>query len=107
MNKALNNSIALSQAAYDAYKNDKKFYQALRIYNANKRVYKHLENALDDTDSETVLKVIQNYLFHLDDWMHQFEFEKELLKPSLNQTFVFQRLEGMIAYSEEFRKIQL
>lgn len=97
--RGLIRSIERSQAAYELYKAEKKYYQALRIKKANIRVYELLESFLLECQ-ENEISVIQNYLFHLDDWFHQFvELEKSNL--SLESEFIFERFDSSPSFPRD------
>ena len=93
-------AIERSQAAYQNYGLDKKYIQALRIYNANQEVYKLLQKLL--YQSKTNKEEIFNYLFHLEDWFATFESAVESGQPQLGDFFAFERISGSIAYPKEF-----
>jgi len=85
----LQRAIERSKAAYGLYIRDKKYYQALRIKQANNEVYGLLQSFLYECkDSE--IGVVHVYLFHLEDWFHQFEY-LERNEPALESEFVFER----------------
>jgi hypothetical protein len=93
--------IERSEQAYEIYKNEQKYFQAIRIYNGNRLVYALLESLLLD-DNDIDKKKIFNYLFHLDDWFSQFDEATRSRTVSLNDTFIFERLEGMFCFPKEF-----
>lgn len=97
----LHRAINRSQAAYNLYIADKKYYQALRIKQANEKVYELLEAFLYECDEKEV-EVIHQYLFHLEDWFNQFE-ALETTPVDLDSEFVFTRF----AASPEFPKTLL
>lgn len=97
----LKRNILRSQRAYELYKENGKFLCAVRIYKSNKRIYQLLESFLTICDEDIKNDVI-NYIFHLDDWVEQFECERELLKPKLADNFVFERHEFSIPYPGDF-----
>lgn len=85
----LKRAIERSEAAYGLYVQDKKYYQALRIKQANTEVYNLLQSFLYECkDSE--VGIVHDYLFHLEDWFHQFE-ALEMNGTSLESEFVFAR----------------
>jgi hypothetical protein len=91
-------AIHRSEAAYKLYLPYKEYYLALRIKRANEIVYALLEAYLYECDSNE-LDLIHQYLFHLEDWFHQFEaLENKGL--GLESEFVFNRLTN----SPEFPK---
>jgi len=98
--KKLKRAIDPSQTAYKLYLVDKKYYQALRIRKANKNVYELLEFFLYECGEDEV-EIVQNYLFHLEDWFNQ--FESECIGVGLNDDFVFTRLERGIPFPKEFK----
>ncbi|MCB0456595.1 MAG: hypothetical protein R2776_09545 [Flavobacteriaceae bacterium] len=101
-NKAkLYTSIIRSNSAYKAYLVDKKYIQALRIFSANKEVYRLLEACIYEPNNVAVDLYI-NYIFHLEDWFHQFRALEEELKPKLDTGFVFERMEWSLPYPSNF-----
>jgi hypothetical protein len=102
-------AIARSELAYQHYLKDQKYFQAIRIYNANKLVYNTLESLLFVDICLDKEKII-DFIFHLDDWFSQFNESVELRSFSLNDVFVFERVEGMFPFPKDFIseiKIQL
>lgn len=103
----MNGSIKLIQAierselAYQLYLEEKKYFQAIRIYNSNKLIYSILESILIEENSFDRNKII-NYIFHLDDWFSQFNETVESRSFVLNETFVFERIEGMFPFPKDF-----
>ena len=93
--------IERSEFAYKLYQKDKKYFQAIRIYNSNKLIYTILELMLLDDNCIDKNKII-NFLFHLDDWFSQFSEAIESRSYSLNETFVFDRIEGMVPFPKDF-----
>ena len=53
-------------------------------------------------DNNLDKKNIINFLFHLDDWFSQFTDTVESLSFELNETFVFERVEGMFPFPNDF-----
>lgn len=90
-----------SENAYMLYIHEKKYFQALRIYQANKIVYELLNEYIFECN-EIHLKLVYEYLYHLEDWFAQFENEK-LSVEDLNQSFAFQSLEGSIRFPKDFK----
>ncbi len=90
--------IQRSQLAYDLYIKEKKFYQALRIYKANKSIYKlltengHLWNNIPG-------KSITEYIFHLEDWFEQFDRLKGSSVIDLEDEFMFSRFQESPPFS--------
>lgn len=99
----LERAIARSERAYTLYAEEKKYYQALRIRNANQVIYELLEEFLLECDSDEV-SMTQEYIFHLEDWFHQF-YDLELQKPALESEFVFVRFKNSPAYPRNFIEI--
>ena len=93
-------AIERSQTAYQNYGLDKKYIQALRIYNANQEVYKLLHKLM--YQSNTNLEDVFDYLFHLEDWFATFENTVENLQPQLGDVFAFERIAGSMSYPKEF-----
>lgn len=104
--KKISRSIHRSTSAYNLYKEDKMYYQALRIFSANKKIYKLLIQYSYRCD-ETVLVDVYNYIFHLEDWFQQFnKYAKSNIE--LEQVFVFDRLKNSIPFPSDFiNKINL
>ena len=98
--KKIIRSILRSTSAYNLYREDKMYYQALRIFSANKKTYKLLVQYSYDCD-EAILKEVYNYIFHLEDWFNQ--FHKHTDKPiELEVEFVFERLKNSIPFPSDF-----
>ena len=93
-------AIYRSEKAYELYAKEKLFFQALRIYKANEIVYKLLQEYQLSCSKEE-LDNICLFIYHLEDWMLQFETSKQEIK-FLNDTFVFERWNGAIPYPKEF-----
>ena len=102
MNDKVKLAIKRSEEAYQGYIKDKLFFQANRIFKANKLLYDLLEELYLDgfyTD-ET-----RNFLFHLDDWFLQFDQLKRQLNPSAEDRFIFDRTEGMVPFPKSFEHL--
>jgi hypothetical protein len=97
----LTQAIERSELAYQLYIKEKKFFQAIRIYNSNKLIYSILESILIEEISLDK-KTIINFIFHLDDWFSQFDKTLEYQSIELNDTFVFERIEGMFPFPKDF-----
>lgn len=93
---ALTFHIYRSEIAYSYYLKEQKFFQALRIYEANKEIY-NLITAHGYLWKDEHVEIIK-YLHHLEDWFVQFDFLVLNNNPSPNDTFVFNRYENAIAY---------
>jgi hypothetical protein len=97
---AILRSIERTTRAYNLYKEDRMFYQALRIHKANKQVYELLVQ-FSHTCEESILKDVHNYIFHLEDWFEQFDkFVTETIQ--LEDVFVFERLKNSIPFPSDF-----
>lgn len=95
-------AIYRSENAYLEYKKQQLFFQALRIYKANICVYRLLEDYLLECPNEQ-LKEVCNYIYHLEDWVTQFEQHKnEIQQPT--DIFVFERWQEAIPFPKEFKK---
>ena len=94
-------AIERSEFAYQLYLKDKKYFQAIRIYSSNKLIYNILESMLLEDNGLDKKKII-NFLFHLDDWFSQFNEAVESRSFGLNDTFVFERIEGMFPFPKDF-----
>lgn len=93
-------SIGRSATAYNLYKNDKMYYQALRIFKANKKIYKLLVQYSYSSD-ESIVEEVYHYIFHLEDWFEQFnKFANDSVQ--LEDVFVFERLENSIPFPSDF-----
>jgi hypothetical protein len=93
-------AIGRSQAAYNLYVSERKYFQALRIKAANLHVYEILEVYLYECD-ESEEEAVQRYIFHLEDWFNQFgELEKE--GPKLESEFVFERFKNSPEFPKTF-----
>lgn len=93
-------SIKRSEKAYELYLEDRVYFRALRIYNANKIVYLLLEEFIyqcEDVDLDQLFF----YLFHLEDWFESFEYSR-ISEPALNDPFIFERLSGSPAFPVDF-----
>jgi len=100
LEKKIIREIQRSTNAYELYKEDKMYYQALRIFSANKKIYKLLVQYSYDCE-EAILKDVYNYIFHLEDWFNQ--FHKYADKPiELEAEFVFERLKNSIPFPSDF-----
>lgn len=93
-------AIERSEQAYSLYKQNQKYFQALRIFKANKVIYQLLEEYLFIC-SDDKTQSVNNYLFHLEDWMVQ--FQKEEIDKKLADSFVFERLDDSIAFPHSFK----
>lgn len=98
--KDLKRSIERSQKAYELYCEDKLYYLAKRIYEANKSVYELVNQYLFCCNIEEVEDVI-NYIFHLEDWFLQFEKEKTKVK-KLDEEFIFVSFDKSISFPKKF-----
>ncbi len=93
-------SIGRSTKAYDLYKNDKMYYQALRIFKANTKVYELLVQFSYSCD-EAIVQEVYHFIFHLEDWFEQ--FNKFASNPTqLEDVFVFERLKNSIPFPSDF-----
>jgi hypothetical protein len=93
--------IERSELAYQLYLKEKKYFQAIRIYNSNKMIYTILESMLLEDNSLDKKKIV-DFLFHLDDWFSQFNETLESRSFVLNEMFVFERIEGMFPFPKDF-----
>ncbi len=100
MKKKIIRSILRSTRAYELYKKDRMYYQALRIFNANKKIYKLLIKFSYSCD-EDFLIYTHDYIFHLEDWFLQFD-KYQNKNPDLESIFTFERLKGSIAFPINF-----
>ena len=99
METELIRAILKMQLAYKFYLEDKMYFQAKRIYKSNTVIYDLLLKYLVVCD-EDIFEDISNYIFHLDDWMLQFD-DLEKTVTNLEQSFVFNRLEKSIPFPKE------
>ncbi|AZA85006.1 hypothetical protein C1637_22260 [Chryseobacterium lactis] len=101
INNKLLRALDRSEKAYALYLHNKKYFQALRIYNANKNIYELLNEYIYTCEEKDTPLVIE-YIFHLEDWFNQFETEEST---NLADVFVFHRLEGAISFPKNFKNI--
>ncbi|MFM9825244.1 hypothetical protein [Flavobacterium sp.] len=100
LEKKIIREIQRSTNAYELYKEDKMYYQALRIFSANKKIYKLLVQYSYDCE-EGILKDVYNYIFHLEDWFNQFnKYADNTIE--LEAEFVFERLKNSIPFPSDF-----
>ncbi|MCF8323169.1 MAG: hypothetical protein K9I26_08540 [Flavobacterium sp.] len=93
-------SIDRSSFAYELYKVDKMYYQALRIFRANKKLYDLLvEYSFLCEDS--IVKEVHNYIFHLEDWFEQFN-HSATSSVQLEDVFAFEKLKNSISFPSDF-----
>lgn len=102
MKNKLLRAIQRSEFAYSAYLKNKRYFQAIRIYNANKVVYGLLEEFLFLCEEKDI-EIVCNYLFHLEDWFNQFENKNKEEKMELSSEFVFERLENAVPFPKDFK----
>lgn len=93
-----------AEAAYSSYMKDKKYHQALRIFNANMVVYELLEEFINECDEDEI-ELVHHYIFHLDDWFHQFE-ELQNTISDLEAEFVFYKLKSGLAFPKAFTPLK-
>src|SRR5690606_31958547 len=105
MKSDLLRSIIRSELAYEYYLEHRKYFQALRIYRANKEVYRLL-NQYFYCCEEKILEDVINYLFHLEDWFHQFK-SINAAGYELDAVFMFERLEHSLAFPRNFKSLLL
>ncbi len=92
--------IKRSQLAYELYQEEKKYYQALRIYKANKAIYLLLiENG--DLWNNIPDKSVMEYIFHLEDWFEQFDHLVTSSVINLEDEFAFNRFENSPPFSSK------
>ena len=101
-NEKLIRAIERSQNAYQLYLKEKKYYQALRIFAANEKVYELLNIYIYECDEEMLSDIIA-YLFHLEDWFNQFLF-LESQNPGLEDVFIFNRFNQSPSFPKNFFK---
>jgi DNA modification methylase len=90
--------IKRSQLAYNLYQEHRKFYQALRIYKANKAIYLLLIENGDLWNNVPDNSVIE-YIFHLEDWFEQFDYLVASSVINLDDEFLFNRFEHSPPFS--------
>lgn len=88
--------------AYELYKEEKKYYQAKRIFKANIELHNILKEYLylnPKRADETI-----NFIFHLEDWFEQFQELEKSKKMDLKLTseFVFDKLSGSPSFPINF-----
>lgn len=96
----LRSAIYRSERAYQLYSQEKLFFQAIRIYKANEIIYNKLQEyqlfcPLEEQEN------VCNYIFHLEDWMVQFEYSKQKIN-NPNESFIFDRWYGAISFPKDF-----
>jgi len=97
-------AIKRSQKSYELYKISSIYLCALRIYSANKRVYK-LTERLYENESEYD-DILLKLLWHLDDWFKHFDMFERNMSPNLEDNFIFESVKGAFNYPiNEIRKI--
>lgn len=101
MKEKLSRAMLRSELAYQHYLQNKRYFQALRIYKANESVYEALNEYLFSCHGDHVTEVI-NYIFHLEDWFNQFEQASNSYSLQLEDEFIFERLEGSIPFPRGF-----
>ncbi|MBX2827789.1 MAG: hypothetical protein KTR22_06480 [Flavobacteriaceae bacterium] len=98
--EVLKRAILRSQEAYRIYVNAPSYLQALRIYNANEIIYDCLyEHYADPSNGEA--EDLLTYIFHLEDWFHQFQEHEKENQPKLTDTFQFERHKDAIPFPKE------
>ena len=97
----LERAIQRSEKAYSHYGEEKRYYQALRIKNANVEIYDLLCTLLYQCEEEEV-EFVMDYIFHLEDWFHQFE-DLEKSNPKLDSPFIFSRFNKAFPYPRDFK----
>lgn len=100
LEKKIIRAIQRSTNAYELYKKDKMYYQALRILSANKKIYKLLIKYSYNCD-DSVVNDVYHYIFHLEDWFQQFNKYANNSIP-LEAIFVFERLKNSIPFPSDF-----
>lgn len=98
---SLRKAIQRSNKAYELYIEAPVYLQALRIYEANQEVYALLLTYYYEEDIKDHSLTLQ-YIYHLEDWFHQFVAFEESNGPALEDNFVFIRLKNAIPYPKEF-----
>lgn len=93
-------AIRRSEKAYLLYREDKLFFQALRIFKANLRVYTLLEEFMFQC-KEQYLDQVYNYLFHLEDWFESFD-AAQAEEPGLHDLFAFESLPNSPRFPSKF-----
>jgi hypothetical protein len=88
--------IERSQKAYQLYLSDKRYFQALRIFNANQQIY-HIV-ASGEISDDSIRDLIVEYVFHLEDWFVQFKYFERSQKPELEDVFVFEPLSDSVRF---------
>ena len=89
--------LRLSDKAYKKYLSNKIYLHARNIRKANKQVYKLMmkKMAIIPADLQEDCIALLN---HYDCWMRQFKEEEQLRKPSMNDEFIFNRLDEQMAF---------
>jgi hypothetical protein len=102
--KLLKRKIELSQSAFDLYSREKSFASALVLNAINKDACNLIMNNLM-VFNETEWEIISSLIIHWNGWLEQFEVEKEILKPSLNDFFVFYRANGVLPWPSQIKEL--
>lgn len=102
MNNKLIRAIKRSELAYSHYVENKQYFQALRIYKANQKIYELLNEFIFSCPDQLVSDVI-NYIFHLEDWFEQ--FDQHSSGKQLSDRFVFDRMDYSIVFPSDFKQL--
>ena len=93
----LNFLLRLSGRAYEKYMGNKIYLHALNIRKANEMVYQLMLGKIHFIPDEIQKDCIE-LLNHYDCWMLQFKDEEQKRKPSLEDEFIFYRIDDQMAY---------
>lgn len=99
INHQLIRAIRRTQLAFDRYVGNCFYYDALKIFKANERIYEILNEFIYLCDEDLYINVVE-YIFHLEDWFEQFK-ELEKTNPKLENKFVFNRFIGSPAFPKD------
>lgn len=91
-----------SEHAYNTYLKGRRYFEANRIYTANKHLYPLLVEYLYKGSN---YEITEKYLNHLDDWFLQFDKHVQLTEPELIDEFIFERPSELAAFPNQFKNL--
>lgn len=99
--KAVIFQLESSQGAYEDFQSKSHYLNAKTIYTINRNllnfIISHSYLILEE-DKERFQVLIR----HFSGWMNQFEYEEKVRNPDLDTSFIFERINGTIAYPADF-----
>lgn len=99
--KAVIFQLESSQGSYEDYKNISHYMNAKIIYTINRNLLNFIithSYLILEEDKERFQLLIR----HFSGWMNQFEHVEKVRNPDLDDTFIFERINGTIAYPSDF-----